>query len=218
MAGYEGQRPYLRREAPPDDRQQAGEVTGWKAGEPPGYILPNGQPRNEQEIQYDGIPTVTVRLVNGVQQDIPHLYVDSRGGQTRWWVERESIESWQERVRAAKERGDERYRDISPDDIPSSITHNYPDIPSRVIQRHPEYTNREWVTLSYSLSPNQEDEIHERTFLNTPSSSEDETTISSRRLKVETRREEAHPEIESNHEEGESKDIQIQPPQQQDKQ
>src|SRR2546421_4535495 len=117
MAGIEGQRPHFRREAPPDDIHQGGLM--WRAGEPPGYILPNGQPRNEQEIQYNGTPTVTVRLVNGIQQDVPHLYVDSRAGQNRWWVERESIESWQEQVRAAKERGDERYRDISPDDIPS---------------------------------------------------------------------------------------------------
>ena len=218
MAGIEGQRPYFRREAPHDDRQQAGGGTGWKAGESPRYILPDGQRRNEQEVQYEGTPTVTVRLVNGVQQDVPHLYVDSRGGQTRWWVERESIESWQERVRAAKERGDERYKDISPDDIPSSITHNYPDIPSSVMQRHPEYANREWVTLSYSLSPNQEDEIHEHTFLNTPASSEDETTIFSRRVKVDTLREETQPETESKHERGEGWDIQTQPPQQQDKQ
>ena len=217
MVGIEGQRPYFRREAPPDDRQQAGGVTGWKAGEPPGYILPDGQRRNEQEIQYGGTPTVTVRLVNGVQQDVPHLYVDSRGGQTRWWVERESIESWQERVRAAKESGDERYRDISHNDIPSSITHNYPDIPSSIIQRHPEYANREWVTLSYSLTPNEEGEIVEHTFLNAPASSEEGTTIFSRRVKVETRREEAQLETESKHEEEESKDIQTQPPQQPDK-
>ena len=219
MAGIEGQRPHFRREAPHDDIHQGG--LKWKAGEPPGYKLPNGQQRNEQEIQYNGTPTVTVRLVNGIQQDVPHLYVDSKGGQTRWWVERESIESWQERIQAAKESGDERYRDISPDDIPSSITHNYPDIPSSVLQRHPEYANREWVTLSYSLAPNQEGEIHEHTFLNTPASSEEETTIFSRRLKVETRREEAQSETESKHEEEESeesKDIQTQPPQQPDKQ
>src|SRR5204863_9808382 len=114
------------------------------------------------------------------------LYVDSRGGQTRWWVERESIESWQERMRATKESGDERYRDISPDNIPSSITHNYPDIPPSVLQRHPAYANREWVTFSYSLSPRQNGEIDEHTFLNTPASPEDETTIFSRSVKVDT--------------------------------
>jgi hypothetical protein len=199
MAGFERQRPYFRREAPPDDKKQAGGGTGWNTGEPPGYILPGGQRRNEQEIQYDGTPTVTVRLVNGIQQDVPHLYVDSRGGQTRWWVERESIESWQERVRAAKESGDERYRDISPDDIPSSITHNFPNIPPRVLQNQPEYTNREWVTLSYSLTPNDEGEMGEHTFLNSPASSEEGTTIFSRKVKIDVRREVQEIETESKH-------------------
>jgi len=151
--------------APPDDRRQGG-------GTPP-----EGSEREQSEIHYDGIPTVTVRLVNGVQQDVPHLYVDSRGGQTRWWVERESVAEWQERVRTAKESGDERYMDISSDRIPSSITHNYPNIPPRVLQRHPEYTNREWVTHTYSLSPKTEGEISEHTFLNTLPSLEEETTI-----------------------------------------
>src|SRR5437899_2542345 len=73
-----------------------------------------GEQPETPEIHYEGTPTVTVRLVNGIQQDVPHLYVDSRGGQTRWWVERESIESWQERVRVAQESEDERYTDISP--------------------------------------------------------------------------------------------------------
>src|SRR5437763_16752947 len=123
--------------------QQFGERSGESR------VSQSGEQSAKPEVHYSGTPTVTVRLVNGIQQDVPHLHVDSRGGQTRWWVERESIESWQERVRAAKESGDARYRDISPDDIPSSITHNYPDIPSRVLQRHPEYTKREWVTLSY---------------------------------------------------------------------
>jgi len=149
--------------APPDDR---------RLGTPLG-----GNEREQAEIHYDGTPTVTVRLVNGVQQDVPHLYVDSRGGQTRWWVERESVAEWQERVRAAKERGDERYKDISSDRIPSSITHNYPEIPPHVLQRHPEHTNREWVTHTHSLSPKTEGEIYEHTFLNTPPSPEDETTI-----------------------------------------
>src|SRR5215467_9932590 len=112
MAGIEGQRPYLRREAPPDDTHLSSGGVRWNAGEPPGSILPNGQPRKEQEIQYNGTPTVTVRLTTGVQQDVFFLNVDSRGGQLRWWVERESIASWQERVRAAKERGDERYQDM----------------------------------------------------------------------------------------------------------
>src|SRR6266480_5803976 len=103
MVGIEGQRPHFRREAPQNDQIGNGGVG----------ISPNGERRETPEIHYDGTPTVTVRLVNGIQQDVPHLYVDSRGGQTRGWVERESIESWQERVRAAKESGDERYRDIS---------------------------------------------------------------------------------------------------------
>src|SRR6266567_4587379 len=86
-------------EAQPDDRLNQGET---------GTLFIGEQPENP-EIHYEGTPTVTVRLVNGVQQDIAHLYVDSRGDQTRWWVERESIESWQERIRAAQENGDERY-------------------------------------------------------------------------------------------------------------
>lgn len=176
MAGIEGQRPYFRREAAPDDRTSLGNAGTPLSGEQP-------------EIHYEGTPIVTVRLVKGVQQDIPHLYVDSRGGQTRWWVERESIESWQERVREAKESGDERYRDTSIDDIPSSIVHNYPNIPLSVLQNHPGYQNREWVTLSYSLSPNEEGKIYEHTFLNTQPDSEDETTMLSGWVKVDTREE-----------------------------
>ncbi len=165
--------------APPDDRTGQGD-----AGAP----LSEEQPE-PPEIHYEGTPTVTVRLVNGVQQDVPHLYVDSRGGQTRWWVERESIENWQERIRAAKESGDERYKDISPDRIPSSVVHNYPTIPQSILTNHPEYTNREWVTLSYSLTPNQDGEIDEHTFLNTPASSEEEPISFTTSVKVGTWRE-----------------------------
>jgi hypothetical protein len=164
---------------PPDDRTSQGD-----AGAPL-----SGEQLETPEIHYEGTPTVTVRLVNGVQQDIPHLYVDSRGGQTRWWVERESIESWQERVRAAQESGDERYKDISPDRLPSSVVHNYPNIPPSILANSPEYTNREWVTLSYSLTPIEEGVIVEHTFLNTPASQEDETTSFTRSVKVGTWRE-----------------------------
>jgi hypothetical protein len=208
MAGIEGQQPYFRREAPPSDRTSQGEA---------GKSLSREYPE-KPEIHYDGTPAVTVRLVNGVQQDIPHLYVDSRGGQTRWWVERESIASWQERVRAAKENGNKRYKEILPDRIPSSITHNYPNIPPSVLQNHPEYANREWVTLSYSLSPNKEGEIDEHTFLNTPASSKEETTIFSRSVKVDTRGEIQQLESGDKQSEGEGRDNQTQPPQQTGKQ
>jgi hypothetical protein len=192
--------------APPDDRRRGGGT------------LPGGNEREQPEIHYGGMPIVTVRLVNGVPQDVPHLYVDSRGGQTRWWVEREPIASWQERVQAAKERGDKRYRDISPNDIPSSIMHNYPNIPPRVLQRHPEYEDREWVTHAYSLSPNREGEIVEQTFLNTSASPEDDTTIFSRWVKVDTRIEVEQSGAVSGLTGIEGMDNQIQPPQQTGKQ
>ena len=174
----------------------------FKAGLP-GAAGGNGERRQSgqlgnPEIHYDGTPIVTVRLVNGLQQDVPHLYVDSRGGQTRWWVERESRESWQERVRALQESGDERYKDVSPDRLPSSVTHNYPSIPASVLERQPEYRNREWITLSYSLTPaqeeqgrvaltpNQEGEVvtEEHTFLNTPRATDDETTSFRRSVRL----------------------------------
>ncbi len=152
--------------------QQFGERSGsGEAREPR-----SGEQPVKPEIHFDGTPTVTVRLVNGVQQDVPHLYVDSRGGQTRWWVEREPVASWQERVRAARESGDERYKDISADRIPSSVTHNFPNIPPNILRSRPTYADREWVTHSYSLSPRQKGEIYEHTYLHTPPSPEDETT------------------------------------------
>jgi hypothetical protein len=144
----------------------------------------NGQLGNP-EIHYGGTPIVTVRLVNGVLQDIPHLYVDSRGGETRWWVERESIESWQTRVQSAKESGDNRFTDISPVRLPSSVVHTYPEIPASVLEKQPAYRDREWITLSYSLTPSQEGEIEVHTFLNTPPVPEDQTTSFRRILRVE---------------------------------
>ncbi len=151
--------------------------------------LRSGEQFGKPEIHYGGTPIVTVRVVNGVQQDIPHLHIDSRGGQTRWWIEREPIESWQERVRAAQESGDKRYEGISPDRLPSSICHTYPNIPSTILERQPAYRDREWVTLSYSLTPtqeqgrvalarNQEGEVTAETytFLNTAAIAEDEIT------------------------------------------
>jgi len=171
--------------APPDDRGSQSDA---------GTSLHSELVENP-EIHYEGTPTVTVRLVNGVQQDIPHLYVDSRGGQTRWWVERESVERWQERIRIAKESGDKRYTDVSSDSIPSSVVHTYPNIPPSVLQSNPAYENREWVTFSYSLSPNEQGEIFEQTFLNSSVAPGDETTTLSGWIKVDTR-EEISQEIE----------------------
>jgi hypothetical protein len=157
----------------------------------------SGERGEKPEIHIGGTPIVTVRLVNGVQQDIPHLFVDNRGGQTHWWVERESIESWQERVRVAQESGDKRYEGVSVDRLPSSVTHNYPNIPSSILESQPEYANREWITLSYSLTPTQEegrvaltpnqgDEVvvDEYTFLNTAAVSKDETTSFRRSIRL----------------------------------
>lgn len=153
----------------------------------------NGQAAHP-EIHYGGTPIVTVRLVNGVPQDIPHLFVDNRGGQTRWWIEREPIESWQKWVQAVKESSDERFRDISPDTIPSSVVHTYADIPQSVRRNQPAYEHREWVTFSYSLSPNKQGEIYEHTFLNTPPVSAEEPTTFSQWVTVRR-----HEEVEQIH-------------------
>jgi hypothetical protein len=153
--------------------------------------------REELKIHYGGAPIVTIRLVNGVQQDIPHLHIDSRGGQTRWWVVRESIEIWQQRVQTAKQSGDPRYKDIDTARLPSSICHTYPNVPADVLERQPEHRDREWITLSYSLTPteeegrvtlahNQEGKViaEEYTFLNTPAASADEPTIFRRSVRL----------------------------------
>jgi len=89
---------------------------------------PQGARRELLEVHYDGAPTVIVFIgVDGRKKDVPHLHIDQRGGQTRWWVERESIAAWQQRVHDAHEKGEYRFRDIPDDDTPSRVTHSYQD-------------------------------------------------------------------------------------------
>ena len=92
----------MRREAPPNDNDQGG---------------------RGPEIHYSGTPVAKPELVNGKPASVTHLYMDRRGGQFRWWTERESLTGWSERVEKAREREDNRYKNASADHIPSTVAH-----------------------------------------------------------------------------------------------
>jgi hypothetical protein len=87
---------------------------------------PQSSDEPETEIHYDSTPVSRPHFgKDGIPIDVCHLHMSRENGRLRWWIEYESITSWQERVREAHERSDPRYRKVLEDYIPSTVAHSY---------------------------------------------------------------------------------------------